>query len=126
MGAIHTCFTENVSGGKLRFISSKMAKSLRSKRKRKFRALKREKNAPRELAKLKQVLALHKDVIQDEEMKDLVTVTDAKKIQEDKAKKAEGMDVDSKTLKDKDGQYPEWMNQRQIGKKKAQVKRAAK
>ena len=33
-----------------------MAKSLRSKQKRKFRALKRQKNAPRELAKLKQVL----------------------------------------------------------------------
>ena len=33
-----------------------MAKSLRSKQKRKFRALKREKNAPRELAKLKKVL----------------------------------------------------------------------
>ena len=33
-----------------------MSKSLRSKQKRKFRALKREKNAPRELAKLKKVL----------------------------------------------------------------------
>ncbi len=47
-----------------------MAKSLRSKRKRKMRAVKRVKNAPKELARLKKVLAV-KDVI-GEEMMDLV------------------------------------------------------
>ena len=48
-----------------------MAKSLRSKRKRKMRAIKRAKNAPKELAKLKKMLGV--DGPQDEEMKELVT-----------------------------------------------------
>ena len=48
-----------------------MAKSLRSKVKRKMRAIKRAKNAPRELARLKKILGL--DGEQDEEMKDLYT-----------------------------------------------------
>ncbi len=47
-----------------------MAKSLRSKHRRKMRAVKRVKNAPKELARLKKVLAV-KDVI-GEEMMDLV------------------------------------------------------
>ncbi len=50
-----------------------MAKSLRSKRRRKMRAAKRVKNAPKELARLKKVLAV-KDVI-GEEMMDLVEGT---------------------------------------------------
>ena len=51
-----------------------MAKSLRSKWKRKMRKIKREKYAPKELAKLKEVLAIgKKGQPQDEEMKELVT-----------------------------------------------------
>ena len=51
-----------------------MAKSLRSKWKRKMRAVKRKKNAPKELKRLVETLALGKDgEIKDEEMKELVT-----------------------------------------------------
>ena len=38
-----------------------------------MRAIKRVKNAPRELAKLKGILGLTKDGIQDEDMKELVS-----------------------------------------------------
>ena len=48
-----------------------MAKSLRSKQKRKMRALKRIKNAPKELDRLKKTLGL--DGLMDTEMKALVT-----------------------------------------------------
>ena len=48
-----------------------MAKSLRSKVKRKMRALKRIKNAPKELARLKKTLGI--DVLMDTEVTDLVT-----------------------------------------------------
>ena len=50
-----------------------MAKSIRSKRKRKMRAIKRKKNAPKELAKLKKILGL--DGEQDAEMQELYTGT---------------------------------------------------
>ena len=48
-----------------------MAKSIRSKRKRKMRNVKRQKNAPKELALLKKVLS--SGIEPDVEMKDLVT-----------------------------------------------------
>ena len=48
-----------------------MAKSLRSKQKRKMRAIKRVKNAPKELARLKKILPAEKPI--DVEMKELVT-----------------------------------------------------
>ena len=48
-----------------------MAKSLRSKQKRKMRALKRIKNAPKELARLKKTLGL--DGLMDTDMTELVT-----------------------------------------------------
>ena len=48
-----------------------MAKSLRSKVKRKMRAEKRKKNAPRELKSLKKMLGIDPDKV-DVEMKDLV------------------------------------------------------
>ncbi len=47
-----------------------MAKSLRSKQKRKMRALKRQKNAPRELARLKKMLGETAQL--DDEMMELV------------------------------------------------------
>ena len=49
-----------------------MAKSIRSKHKRKMRAIKRKKSEVKELAKLKQVLGLDNQMISDD-MKDLVT-----------------------------------------------------
>ncbi|KFR06609.1 Protein LLP [Opisthocomus hoazin] len=91
-----------------------MAKSLRSKWKRKMRAEKRKKNAPRELERLKKILGTNADVVM-EEVKEVATVLPANDGK---------MDVDNKrnkkTLLDHHGQYPIWMNSRQKKKLKAQ------
>ncbi|NXF88809.1 LLPH protein, partial [Eubucco bourcierii] len=98
-----------------------MAKSLRSKWKRKMRAVKRKKNAPKELERLKKVLGTNADVIM-EEVKEVATVLTPKNVlaQGDDSK----MDIDNKrnkkTLLDQHGQYPIWMNSRQRKKLKAQ------
>ncbi|KAM4678529.1 protein LLP homolog [Discoglossus pictus] len=112
-----------------------MAKSLRSKWKRKMRAEKRKKNAPKELARLKTVLAKgNGDVLMDD-VKAIATVVTAEKA---KAKPemevdipegdSDKMDMDSKrkkkTLLNEHGQYPVWMNQRQ--RKKLKVQRGKK
>lgn len=114
-----------------------MAKSLRSKWKRKMRAEKRKKNAPKELARLKQALNLDKKgeaVMTD--MQEIATVVPAEKIKKqpdvdmsEAVERDEGkMDMDVKrnktTLLDDNGQYPVWMNQRQA--KKLKGKRMAK
>uniref|UniRef100_UPI0037E8D6C4 protein LLP homolog isoform X2 n=1 Tax=Semicossyphus pulcher TaxID=241346 RepID=UPI0037E8D6C4 len=109
-----------------------MAKSLRSKWKRKMRAEKRKKNAPKELARLKQALSLDKKgeaVMAD--VQEIATVVPAAKIkkQSDLEMAEDGkMDMDSKrnkkTLLDENGQYPAWMSQRQA--KKLKGKRVAK
>ncbi|NWQ75737.1 LLPH protein, partial [Columbina picui] len=98
-----------------------MAKSLRSKWKRKMRAEKRKKNAPKELERLKKILSTNADVIM-EEVKEVATVLPPEKVLEqgDDGK----MDIDNKrnkkTLLDQHGQYPIWMNSRQRKKLKAQ------
>ncbi|XP_051500047.1 protein LLP homolog [Apus apus] len=105
-----------------------MAKSLRSKWRRKMRAEKRKKNAPRELERLKKVLGTHADAVM-EEVKEVATVLPPKQVLErgDDCK----MEIDNKrnkkTLLDQHGQYPIWMNSRQRKKMKAQrVKRKKK
>ncbi|KAL0962934.1 hypothetical protein UPYG_G00347340 [Umbra pygmaea] len=107
-----------------------MAKSLRSKRKRKMRAVKRAKNAPKELARLKQALATGTTgEVSMSDMQEIATVVPADKIKKkvdvnmEKEKVDDGkMEVDSKrsqkTLMDEHGSYPKWMNQRQIKKLK--------
>ncbi|NXL32907.1 LLPH protein, partial [Glaucidium brasilianum] len=98
-----------------------MAKSLRSKWRRKMRAEKRKKNAPKELERLKKILGTNADVVM-EEVKEVATVLPTKKVLEqgDDCK----MDIDNKrnkkTLLDQHGQYPIWMNSRQRKKLKAQ------
>ncbi|NXN74264.1 LLPH protein, partial [Himantopus himantopus] len=98
-----------------------MAKSLRSKWRRKMRAEKRKKNAPKELERLKKILGSNADVVM-EEVKEVATVVAPKKVVEagDDCK----MDIDNKrnkkTLLDQHGQYPIWMNSRQRKKLKAQ------
>ncbi|XP_075005266.1 protein LLP homolog isoform X1 [Calonectris borealis] len=98
-----------------------MAKSLRSKWKRKMRAEKRKKNAPKELERLKKILGPKADVVM-EEVKEVATVLPPRKVLEqgDDCK----MDIDNKrnkkTLLDQHGQYPIWMNSRQRKKLKAQ------
>ncbi|KAM4614997.1 protein LLP homolog [Polymixia lowei] len=114
-----------------------MAKSLRSKWKRKMRAEKRKKNAPKELTRLKQALGLDGkgDAIMND-MQEIATVVPAKKIKEKQVdvnmEQVEGddgkMDMDNKrstkTQLDQHGRYPVWMNQRQA--KKLKDKRLAK
>lgn len=58
-----------------------MAKSLRSKWKRKMRAEKRKKNAPKELERLKKILSTNADVVM-EEVKEVATVLPPKKVLE--------------------------------------------
>ncbi|XP_070784992.1 protein LLP homolog isoform X1 [Enoplosus armatus] len=113
-----------------------MAKSLRSKWKRKMRAEKRKKNAPKELARLKQALSLDKKgeaVMTD--MQEIATVVPADKIKKqtdmDMGEVEDGdgkMDMDSKRSKktqlNENGQYPVWMSQRQA--KKLKSKRTTK
>ncbi|NXJ59324.1 LLPH protein, partial [Rostratula benghalensis] len=98
-----------------------MAKSLRSKWRRKMRAEKRKKNAPKELERLKKVLGTNADVVMAE-VKEVATVVSPKTVLE---QAGDGkMDVDNKrnkkTLLDQHGQYPIWMNSRQRKKLKAQ------
>ncbi|XP_044042228.1 protein LLP homolog [Siniperca chuatsi] len=113
-----------------------MAKSLRSKWKRKMRAEKRKKNAPKELARLKQALSLDKkgEAVMTE-VQEIATVVPADKIKKQTdvdMGEVEGddgkMDMDSKRSKktqlDENGQYPAWMSQRQA--KKLKSKRMAK
>lgn len=98
-----------------------MAKSLRSKWRRKMRAEKRKKNAPKELERLKSILRNGADVVM-EEVKEVATVLPANEVLE---KQGDGkMDVDNKrnkkTLLDQHGQYPIWMNPRHRKKLKAE------
>ncbi|KYN21684.1 PREDICTED: protein LLP homolog [Trachymyrmex cornetzi] len=116
-----------------------MAKSLRSKWKRKCRAIKRERYAVKELARLKKTLGIDDNASKDIEMTEITeiaTVVDAKKVKEDvKAKQVkdvksttvtgeEQMEVEGariynkKTLRDQYGNYPVWMNHRKIVKHK--------
>uniref|UniRef100_A0A023FTQ6 Protein llp n=1 Tax=Amblyomma parvum TaxID=251391 RepID=A0A023FTQ6_AMBPA len=115
-----------------------MAKSLRSKWKRKMRAKKRERYSVKELAKLKEMLAAAAGSKNDSEMSDICTVVDAKQATERSVASEEPsdtqaddqvgtMDVDKpvrkydpKTLRDEHGTYPVWMSQRAIRKLKAQ------
>jgi len=130
-----------------------MAKSLRSKWKRKMRAIKRERYAKKELTRLKKVLGIEENG--DVEMKNIeniATVVDAKMIKADTEdvseentirKENEGvekelMQVDlvkqkynKKTLRDEHGNYPMWMSRREvknraIGNKKNKQKQKRK
>ncbi|XP_076015002.1 protein LLP homolog [Genypterus blacodes] len=113
-----------------------MAKSLRSKWKRKMRAEKRKKNAPKELTRLKQALSLDlKGEAVMADIQEIATVVPAEKVKKQKdAEMAETegdeakMDMDTKRSKktqlDQNGQYPTWMSQRQA--KKLKGKRMAK
>uniref|UniRef100_A0A8C3PZ28 Protein LLP homolog n=2 Tax=Phasianinae TaxID=9072 RepID=A0A8C3PZ28_CHRPC len=98
-----------------------MAKSLRSKWKRKMRAEKRKKNAPKELERLKSILRTGADVVM-EEVKEVATVLPAKEALEkqDDCKMEIDIKRNKKTLLDQHGQYPIWMNSRQRKKLKAQ------
>ncbi|KZC10630.1 PREDICTED: protein LLP homolog [Dufourea novaeangliae] len=104
-----------------------MAKSLRSKWRRKCRAVKRERYGEKELVRLKKTLGLTENGSHDNEMKDIseiVTVVDAKALKETAKTNNTNMDVDGgriydkKTMLDQYGNYPVWMNSRKIAKQK--------
>ncbi|XP_005397506.1 PREDICTED: protein LLP homolog [Chinchilla lanigera] len=124
-----------------------MAKSLRSKWKRKMRAEKRKKNAPKELNRLKSILKVDCDVLM-KDVEEIATVVVPKQCREkmeyvvnpdekDDMKMETEIKRSKKTLLDQNGQYPVWMNQRQRkrlkakrerrkGKSKAKAAKAAK
>ncbi|KAK9303102.1 hypothetical protein QLX08_005072 [Tetragonisca angustula] len=122
-----------------------MAKSLRSKWRRKCRAIKRERYGAKELERLKKTLGIDENGAQDIEMNEMskiATVVDAKTIKENERAKedeqakddqandntetnGETMDVDingrvynKRTMRDQHGNYPVWMNKRKIAKHK--------
>ncbi|XP_074840149.1 protein LLP homolog [Carettochelys insculpta] len=92
-----------------------MAKSLRSKWKRKMRAEKRKKNAPKELRRLRDILKAKADVVM-EEVKEVATVLQQPA---DDVKMETQIKRNKKSLLDQHGQYPVWMNPRQRKKLKA-------
>ncbi|XP_075810578.1 protein LLP homolog [Microtus pennsylvanicus] len=110
-----------------------MAKSLRSKWKRKMRAEKRKKNAPRELNRLKSILRVDGDALM-KDVEEIATVVVPKLCKEKVQCAVEGEKDDMKmeteikrnrkTLLDEHGQYPIWMNQRQ--RKRLKAKREKK
>ncbi|XP_029472074.1 protein LLP homolog isoform X3 [Rhinatrema bivittatum] len=110
-----------------------MAKSLRSKWKRKMRAEKRKKKAPKELARLKNILAQGNSDVSMSDVKEIATIVTPEKLKEKmevdmKMQDDIGkMDIDSKrnkkSLLNEHGQYPGWMNPRQRKKLKAQRKK---
>ncbi|EAW97155.1 LLPH isoform 2 [Pan troglodytes] len=107
-----------------------MAKSLRSKWKRKMRAEKRKKNAPKEASRLKSILKLDGDVLM-KDVQEIATVVVPKpkhcqekmqcevKDEKDDMKMETDIKRNKKTLLDQHGQYPIWMNQRQRKRLKA-------
>ncbi|XP_053572817.1 protein LLP homolog [Bombina bombina] len=106
-----------------------MAKSIRSKWRRKMRAEKRKKNAPKELARLKNILAKGNGDVTMDDVKEIATVVTAEEVKEKTEMDAEAtddgkMDMDlkrnKKSLLDPHGQYPTWMNPRHRKKLKAQ------
>ncbi|KAM8803690.1 protein LLP homolog [Rhynchonycteris naso] len=105
-----------------------MAKSLRSKWKRKMRAEKRKKNAPKELSRLQSILKIDTDVLM-KDVQEIATVVVPKHSEEktqcvvEDEKDGMKMEIDikrnKKSLLDQHGQYPIWMNQRQRKRLKA-------
>ncbi|ELW67014.1 protein LLP homolog [Tupaia chinensis] len=110
-----------------------MAKSLRSKWKRKMRAEKRKKNAPKELNRLKSILKVDSDALM-KDVQEIATVVVPKHQQEkmqcdvndekDDMKMETDIKRNKKSLLDQHGQYPVWMNQRQRKRLKAKREKA--
>lgn len=111
-----------------------MAKSLRSKWRRKCRAVKRVRYGEKELARLKKTLGIDENKPVDTVMEDLTEVANVvtaenltKTIENDQT--VEQMDdgtvkrvYDPKTMRDQFGNYPIWMNKRRLLKKRKQNK----
>ncbi|KAK3792603.1 hypothetical protein RRG08_035938 [Elysia crispata] len=105
-----------------------MAKSIRSKHKRKMRNVKREHFSKRGLENLKRIAAQDK-----ESLNELVTMKPVEEVKAEAKAKADVMEVDKgqkvynkKTKQDEHGHYPEWMNQRAVKKQKKKIAKSKK
>lgn len=97
-----------------------MAKSIRSKWRRKCRAVKRERYGQKELERLKKTVG-HMQPITDADMTEVAkvaTVVDAKTVKEEVEKLGnkfvddKGRVFNTKTMRDQNGTFPVWMSQR--------------
>jgi len=108
-----------------------MAKSLRSKWKKKMRAVKRTKNEVKVLKKLKETLKNEGKVVMTPAMVKFAKLDEIRKTKKEAEQKEsnqsratdESMETELKrskvTLLDQNGQYPSWMNQRQAKRLRA-------
>lgn len=114
-----------------------MAKSIRSKWKRKMRAVKRERYGKKELERLKKTLGItdnnSESTSEMVDVSDMVTLKTKDEILQQSAEKSEetneetettmevevnGRKFSSKTLRDENGSYPIWVHPRKIRKHK--------
>uniref|UniRef100_T1JFQ6 Protein LLP homolog n=1 Tax=Strigamia maritima TaxID=126957 RepID=T1JFQ6_STRMM len=109
-----------------------MAKSLRSKWKRKMRAIKRERYGAKELTKLKEIVASSKEIRKKVAVPVLhVEMTDVSRT-EGEEDRVEEMQVDKtvrkykKNLQDQFGNYPVWLNPRRVKKQQKRKKKIGK
>lgn len=118
-----------------------MAKSIRSKWRRKMRAVKRERYGKKELERLKKTVAVTTDAAASASTTEMIDVSDVAKVvtkEEILAKKQKveetndevEMEVEvgkrrfnSKTLRDQNGTYPIWVHPRKIRKHKKEKKK---
>ncbi|XP_041348742.1 18 kDa learning-associated protein of slug-like isoform X2 [Gigantopelta aegis] len=106
-----------------------MAKSMRSKKRRKMRNQKRIKWAPKVNARMQRIAeALNSKDIDITQLVTVKTVSEIKKSETKEKTDDAHMDVDvevksrdAKTLKDEDGHYPVWMNQRAVKKHRQKI-----
>merc|ERR1711878_73861 len=120
----------------LKHTTFKMAKSLRSKWKRKMKAEKRIKYGEREEKRLVQMLKMAND-LKEQDGSDLLMKPSTDNTEEtpetivDTIVDENAMDTSVKakysktTLKDKDGNYPKWLSSRKIQKLKSKGKKSS-
>ncbi|XP_033746552.1 18 kDa learning-associated protein of slug-like [Pecten maximus] len=107
-----------------------MAKGLRCKFRKRMRNVKREKYGKKELERLKTMIETKGG--QDQEIKEIYKVKTETELKAEMEKKSEetmehsGKTFHPVTLKDEDGNYPAWMNQRAIRRHKTQLKKSGR
>merc|ERR1739838_316379 len=110
----------------------RMAKSLRSKRMRRNRALQAEKKAPRVLQRMKDAMAAgkkHNDMVAAEKAKTAAAQEMQAETEEERVTETamaqdvpEEKQLNVKTGLNNDGSCPEWMNQKKFKKVKSKLK----
>nr|CAI5831418.1 unnamed protein product [Callosobruchus analis] len=118
-----------------------MAKSIRSKWKRKCRAIKRERYGKKELERLKKTLGIVDEPgkssdVPMKECEEIITFTTAEEIKKKREEPKDIMDVtemddiqkkfNPKTLRNENGAYPVWLHPRKIKKSKAKKQKSKK